>query len=1141
MTHPMHGLNVAIVAMSAWVAVVASARAGTPFDGAFAPAGGWLKPEETAHRAEICLNGKWEFQPVAVPKDFKRGCGEPPALPAPVPDGWDSMAIKIPSPWNVNTWGGGRDVGEGTSRPYWPDSIYFPSYPANWDKVEMGWLRRSFRVPPEWVGRRIILHFEAVAGDCQVIVNGRPAGAHFDKYLPFELDVTRHIRWDSDNELLVGVRAHGLFNRQSERYPKMRLPYPCGSATERLAGIWQDVFLLGLPGVRVEDAFVKPWVDRDLLEIEITVRNDDDRPMTVTVGGSAHRWINLAEDGTHAAEPRWRLDAASLHFPAREITVAARSSAMIVLQERPGGRLAPWSPEAPRLHAAVIELKIGALPTDKHVIRFGWRQFGIRGSELLLNGKPVRLTGDFLHPFGPFILSRSYVRAWYQFVRDFGGNSIRPHAQPHPRHYLELADEMGLVVLDETAIFGSSIALNFEEAEAWRRFAFHYDGLVLRDRNHPSVLGWSFGNELFAIFDHNKVPDDVADGWYRRLAELGARARRLDPTRDWISCDGDGDLRGALPVWSKHFGHGTPLDRLPGVNKPLMVGESGGTYYARPAQLAEFNGSRAFESYGGRNEALAIDVYDNIVRMARPRLAYYSASETAWFGAEHLNFGYTDFARLPGPGDGVLFSKPFQEGKPGMQPERLPPYVATLNPGWDRTLPLYRPLAMFEAQKAALSKDGPQSCRWARRTRDAVRPNAPVGTRDRVGFLGDMAGPLALRLKSLGLPLVEGERLDFMLIDGSAPGWDVDPAAREIMGKIQKEGGVACVMLGAAGPINIQDERNSAPAVVTTDRPATALVPDGTHPWTASFTLPELYFAEQGAGRLIMRVGMGGPLVERGRTLLRASDTDWALFNEAPEHAKCAAVVLYEHLVKPAGAALVETTRGRGTLMLCSVDWRVASPDADRFWRRLFSNAGIRLNEPVAGVIPAIDERGALIKALSIGRFEARTIEEALAKDFIREATNRGNGKWAGLEWQKVESPSRDRFLFHQFGQGGPDSGPFAVYFSFWIRSPRALDDLLAGGPDAPRFTMIGYVAERCRLFVNGDECPVGRQEPADYRARCVFERVPLRKGWNHLLMKVVSGDLHGDRPGTLAMRFLSDPPEYLRQIESAIQPPASK
>ncbi len=123
---------------------------------------------------------------------------------------------------------------------------------------------------------------------------------------------------------------------------------------------------------------------------------------------------------------------------------------------------------------------------------------------------------------------------------------------------LDLADEMGLLVLDETALFGSSVKMNFDSPVAWQRFAAHYDDLILRDRNHPSVFGWSVGNELFAIFNLNEVGKEQSDEWYQKLAELGNRARILDPTRDWISCDGDEDLRGTMPVWNRHFGHGLP-------------------------------------------------------------------------------------------------------------------------------------------------------------------------------------------------------------------------------------------------------------------------------------------------------------------------------------------------------------------------------------------------------------------------------------------------------------------------------------------------------------------------------------------------------------------------------------------------------
>lgn len=1112
------------------------ARAGVNSGAVFAPAEGVVRPQERPYRRELCLNGRWQFQPAAVPPGYRRGAGAPPELSRPRAAAWDRTPIKIPSPWNVNAWGTGHPTGD-PARPYDPGSTYFPSYPAAWSGVEMAWLRRSFRVPSGWKTGRLSIHFEAVAGECQVWVNGRRAGGHFDSWLPFDLDVTPFVSRTGVNELLVGVRAHALFDKRSTRYPLMRAPYPIGSETERLAGIWQDVYLLNLPPVHVADVFIRPDVSRDSLALEVTVANTTDRPRRIRVTGEARPWLpSMRTDAPGYPQRRWRLGAPALALPGSEHVVPPGRSVRIAVRQRVQGRLRRWAPGSPRLYAALLTVTENGRILDRRSERFGWRQFTIRGRELLLNGRPIRLSGDLLHPFGPFVLSRSYAWAWYRAIQDFGGNCVRPHAQVHPKHYLELADEMGLLVLDETSLFGSSVALNFEEPVAWERFAQHYDGLVLRDRNHPSVLGWSVGNELFAIFDLNHVGKEDADRWYGALGKLALRARELDPTRPWISCDGDEDLRGVLPVWSKHFGHGLFLDRLPDVGKPLMVGESGGSYYARPAQLAAFNGQRAYESYTGRNEALAIDLYENIIRMARPKLAYFSASETAWFGLEHLGYGYRDRHRLPTERDGIFFTRPFEEGRPGIQLERLPPFVSTLNPGWDPALPLYRPLPMFRAAQAALALPHPRPLPWARRPLPAPTPPAGPPVFGQAALLGS-GGELRRRLTSLGVSVHGGANSapgGFTIMDGlpSAAGGAPLKAALD---RLKQEGGVLLWMLGA-GALHPEALDPWLPAPVRlAPRSATALVPDRSHPWTRSFTLPDLYFAEDGGNRFLQRFGLAGRLVEQGRVLLRASGTDWSLFNDRPENVKCGAVVLDEQLVKPPGAALVEVPYGKGKIALCTVDYRVRSRAADAFWRRLFAGMGLKLNasQPFQDAF----EADALVNALTVGRFGAADPDTAFTRDSIGEAGGapvKGALK-GGLIWKAVTSPSRDRFILHEQGQQGPERA-FAVYYSFWIRSPRALDDLLTGGPDVPRFGLRCFVSERARLFLNGGEVTPARQEPADYRTLDTYEPLPLKKGWNHFLIKVVSDHLRGEHPATLAVRMFSTSDAYLRDLDTAVE-----
>lgn len=913
----------------------------------FAPQEGLVAAPERPYRAELCLNGRWQFQPMPVPGDYVRDQGVPPPLRLPTPDGWDKTPIKIPSPWNVNTWGGGRDVGAGTPHPYWPSSNYYPSYPPAWDGVEMGWLRRNFRVPDDWKGRRLQLHFEAVAGECQVLVNGHPVGNHFDSYTPFDLDVTAQAKPGQDNELLVGVRRRHLFNKTDPRYPHARAPYALGSNTDALGGIWQDVFLVALPPVHVADTFIQPEVDKDRLEVDVTLANTTVHPQRITVGGKVAPWVNLAgKSVADAPEPRWKLAPPVLSLPPQQALLPPGRTTHLRLSVPVKGRLKLWSPAAPNLNGLVVSVTQAGKPIDRHYTRFGWRQLALRGQDLLLNGHKIQLYGDLVHPFGAFVMSRRYPWAWYRMVKDFGGNAVRLHAQPMPSFYLDLADEMGLLVLDETALFGSSLQLNFAEPVAWDRFADHYDALVLRDRNHPSVFGWSMGNELFAIFEYNHVPAAQADIWYRQLAQLGARARRLDPTREWISCDGDEDLRGTLPVWSKHLGHGLHLDAISEINKPRMVGESGGTYYAKPPLLAEFNGDRAFESYQGRDEALAIDLYQNVTQMARPKLAFFSASETVWFGLEHLPFGYRDFTRLPDADDGVVFTAPFREGKPGWQVERIPPYVTTLNPGWDPALPLYRPLPMFDAMKAALAPGGPAPSPWDHRPAPVSHPAPSPPKVMAVTFAGSHGGDLYSFLQRCGTPLAnETSDAGLLVIDGGTLASANVALVKTQMEAVIGRGGAVLIALGGRDiPLDTVNALLPAP-VEFTARQATMLVPQGVDSWTRPLGLADLYFADDTVDKQILKRGLTGPFVAQNKTLLEAGNIDWSLF-DAGENVKCGALVLYEHLQKPSGAALIVREQGRGRLAVTSISADAHSPAQIALWRKLLTNMGVQMGTP---------------------------------------------------------------------------------------------------------------------------------------------------------------------------------------------------
>lgn len=1055
---------------------------------AFAPMRPTYSAEEQRCRQELSLNGSWQFQPVAVPAGFRRNSGVAPELPPPSGEGWDKTPLKVPSPWNVNTWGNGRDVGEGTAHPYWPDSVYFPSYPAAWDRAEMGWVRRTFAVPAEWKGQRVLLHFEAVAGDCQVLINGKVAGPnHFEAYLPFDLDVTDLVKVGEKNEVMLGIRARSLFDQRSDKYARMHTPYPCGSNTSRLVGMWQDVSLRAMPKVGIANVFVMPNVASQTLEVQITVENTFDFSASLGVG---------ADVLPHAPGQR----AVIAKFDSTRFTLDAHERKVVRLTAKvPPGTLEEWSPGRPVLYDAKVSLYGIDSEADVKLTPFGWRQFKISGRDLLLNGRKIQLTGDLLHPFGAFVMSPAYARAWFQMIKDFGGNAVRLHAQPMPSFYLDLADEMGVVVLDETAIFGSAVSLNFEPDVAWQRFAEHYDGLVLRDRNHPSVLGWSFGNELFAIFNLNNVGKADTDKWYGKLAELGERSKALDPTRDWISCDGDEDLRGHLPVYSKHFGLGLPEEgRLPNIDKPLMVGESGGTYYARPGQLAIFNGDDAYASYAKRNDALGIDVYDNIVHMAKPKLAYFSASETAWFGVEHLGVGYRDTSRLPTKRDGVFFTAPFKEDAAGLQPERIPPYVTTLNPGWDTSLPLYRPLAMFEAEKAALANP-PAACAWDHRTTTpSPRAHPPAAAIAEVRLIGDPHSQTARRLAELGVTLSANPSA-LAVVDADS----LEAASTAEAQDAVRASPTTLVLTQGKSPATLA---LLAPNATVTDRTATALTADP----SLGLSLPQLYFAED-REPLIIHHGLSVP---DAKVLLSASNTDWSQFNNAPEAAKCGAAVLYEQLQKPAGAALVETSQGSGKVLLTTLDLGPASPNANGLWRAIFRHLGVKLGDLKPASIPAFD-KDVLVSA---------NLSPRLAGDAVPKS------------WTLTHT--RDRYNLHE-ATAKASAEADTVYVSFWLNAPRATDDVFTAGPDAPKFDLITYASETCELRVNDKAVAASRTDPADYRALSFFNGVPLSKGWNHVVFKVTSKHFDdAGKPATLAVRMRCSNGEFTKQLDTAVERP---
>ena len=1157
MKPPIRLLRLALFAAALLTALVPAQAAPAKqitFSRAFAPSEGWVKPPEMPLRQELCLNGSWRFQPVPLPAGWKRDGGNAPDLTPPAPNHWETTALKVPSPWNVNAFN--RDDGG--------DFRCYPSYPKAWDTVEMGWLERSFQVPQAWRGRRLILHFEAVAGDAEVSVNGRAVAHNFDLFLPFEADVTSAVNFGGVNVVRVGIRKASLFN--DTRTTGSR-PYPAGSFWgQAVAGIWQDVFLIAVPAVRAEETYVKPEVSRDTLTAEVTLRNDTARARTVQVGGSVRPWINEAgKDVRTAPEPHWRLGGAVLGLPPRPVTLPPGASATVTLRQKVGGRLHFWTPNAPSLYGLTVSVREDGQTLDKQYTRFGWREFSFQGDRQLLNGKPFALRGDSWHFLGIPQMTRRYAWSWFTMLHAARANAVRLHAQPYPRFYLDMADELGICVLDETANWGSDGQHKYDAPDFWRRCDDQVARLVRRDRNHPAVFGWSVSNEVAWFIDRGKRPEQIArlkQGW----ADWRDTARRLDPTRPWVSTDGDGDAEGAMPTTVGHYSGPDELARLGRGGKPWGIGETGGAYFATPKYAAQFIGPRAYESPRGRMEGIAVEAYGLIADQRRHGADYASIFNLAWYGLVPLEIGLADTTRPYTLTDGVFFG-PFRENTPGVQPERLGPYCSTFNPGYDPRLPLYRPWPLFDAVRAANAPNGPAPSPWDHRATVTKTPAPSMPPHiAQIAVLAAPGSDLAATLQAMGATLAgedrppapnsggtgeegtertrraarlspltppelgAGGRTDFIVVDGAHPPPLSQSDAAALARRVQ---GGATMLVWGVDPASLPALNALLPLPLRlTARAASSLLIQSPDPILLGLDSGDFYFTESQPTPM-MQHGLAGPFVAGGRILLAASPAEWRRWNNRAEPVKTAALLRSEREAKPSGAALVECPSGRGRTLVTS--FVPASRDGRTLWKRLLTNAGVVLTERKAAPDSAFDEFGHLTGALVCGRFGAASANAAYDTDAIGigpALRPKPGDKSGGLEWRAKPADDDGVLDFKKMGLPGPTESA-AVYLSFWVWSPRPLDNLLVE-PNLPRLALRFGSDDGCQVWLNSKLVKEDRGTHPYTPDEFTADALPLARGPNHFVVKVVQGTGEWQ----FGARLTCSDPLFLSQLRTSVAGP---
>ncbi|MFF1596870.1 glycoside hydrolase family 2 TIM barrel-domain containing protein [Streptomyces mirabilis] len=415
----------------------------------------------------LSLDGSWRFQLLPTPTSA-------PGL------AWSSL--QVPGSWTTQDT---DDLPQYTNfKMPWGE---FP--PTSPDANPTGVYEREVDVPAEWAGRRIVLQVGAAESVLLVHVDGRPVGVSKDSHLAAEFDLSDVVR--------PGERA------------LLRLTVVKWSDASHLedqdqwwhAGITRSVLLYATDPLRLADVTVRTRCDGGL-RVDCQVRDAG--------GALPEGWYVTGElDGQLLTQ-----DAEYERFKEEDGRVSdflgeARLTTVVA-----GVRA--WTAEMPELYDLTVRLhRADGSVADTSHHRVGFREVEIRGRDLLLNGERVYIRGVNRHDFHPLTgrtVSYDDMRADLVTLKRFGFNAIRTAHYPNDPTLLDLADELGFYVVDEANIEAHDHAHEIADDPRYLgAFVDRVSRMVLRDKNHPSVIIWSLGNESDYGAGH-----DAAAGWLRR-------------------------------------------------------------------------------------------------------------------------------------------------------------------------------------------------------------------------------------------------------------------------------------------------------------------------------------------------------------------------------------------------------------------------------------------------------------------------------------------------------------------------------------------------------------------------------------------------------------------------------------------------
>jgi Glycosyl hydrolases family 2, TIM barrel domain/Glycosyl hydrolases family 2, sugar binding domain/Glycosyl hydrolases family 2 len=367
------------------------------------------------------------------------------------------------------------------------------------------WYRRTFSVPPEWKGKRVLLHFGAVDWETKVWVNGKKLGEHRGGYDPFSFDITAALKPEGEQELIVGVWDPTDKGTQPRG---KQVTNPRGIYYTPTTGIWQTVWLEPVPESRIERIEIVPTLDR------------------IVVKTGVHRAENLDE----APDVRVTVLEGNKVIATGE-KIFCKSLELAI----PEPKL--WSPESPHLYDIRVELLVGKKVIDAVQSYCGLRQVSLgkddRGvTRILLNGKPFFGVGPLDQGFWPDGLytapTDEALKYDIEITKKLGFNMTRKHVKVEPARWYYWCDKLGLVVWQDMPSGDKSVAPNKGEITRTPESAKQYEdelrSMIDNLHSHPSIVMWVVFNEGWGQFDTKRITEwtkkhdptrlaDCASGW----------------------------------------------------------------------------------------------------------------------------------------------------------------------------------------------------------------------------------------------------------------------------------------------------------------------------------------------------------------------------------------------------------------------------------------------------------------------------------------------------------------------------------------------------------------------------------------------------------------------------------------------------